>query len=265
MSKSQIAIAALLLATALSSTALARGGFGGGGFGGGGFSGGGYGGGGYSGVGYGGGYNGGGYGGGRYGGGGYGGEGRTFGGGYGGYGYGGGHFGGGHYGGYGYAHAGGGHRGGFSAHVSPGGLRSGHAFAQQHGRNVRQVRSAAPSQANVRDAMNALAHGHAWRSRNLLANPAARAQIASSAALASSHGRHDGWRQHAHGGYGWVGPLFWPFAYFDLYDYTIWGDSSFWDYGYADIYAGIFASDAHDAAAGDVAPRGNAQRPDAAP
>jgi len=37
-----------------------------------------------------------------------------------------------------------------------------------------------------------------------------------------------------------VGPLFWPFAYHDIYDYTIWGDGiGFWAYGYGDIYAGI--------------------------
>ena len=30
--------------------------------------------------------------------------------------------------------------------------------------------------------------------------------------------------RHSNGGYGWVGPLFWPFAYFDIYDYALWGD-----------------------------------------
>jgi hypothetical protein len=38
--------------------------------------------------------------------------------------------------------------------------------------------------------------------------------------------------------------LFWPFAYYDINDYAMWGSSyggSFWDYGYNDIYAGIFA------------------------
>jgi len=45
-------------------------------------------------------------------------------------------------------------------------------------------------------------------------------------------------------GYGWVGPLFWPFAYFDIYDYAIWGSgfgAPFWGYGHDDIYAGMFA------------------------
>ncbi|MFZ0767152.1 MAG: Spy/CpxP family protein refolding chaperone, partial [Bradyrhizobium sp.] len=61
------------------------------------------------------------------------------------------------------------------------------------------------------------------------------------------HGPHGGWWRHAHGGYGWVGPLFWPFAYYDLSDYAMWDyDPSLWDYGYSDIYAGIFAPYGYD-------------------
>ncbi len=66
------------------------------------------------------------------------------------------------------------------------------------------------------------------------------------------HGR-DGWWRHRHGGYGWVGPLFWPFAYYDMYDYAMWGygdDPGFWDYGYNDIYAGLFAPYGYDDLAG---------------
>jgi hypothetical protein len=75
-------------------------------------------------------------------------------------------------------------------------------------------------------------------------NPAARGQIAAAAALAGWHSGRDesGWWRHGDGGYGWVGPLFWPFAFHDIYDYTVWGNASgFWDYGYGDIYAAIFA------------------------
>jgi hypothetical protein len=38
--------------------------------------------------------------------------------------------------------------------------------------------------------------------------------------------------------------VFWPFAYYDIYDYAMWGygyGAPFWGYGYPDIYAGIFA------------------------
>jgi len=80
-------------------------------------------------------------------------------------------------------------------------------------------------------------------SGKVLSSPAARTQIAAAAALAGWHGGAfgDGWWRHGNGGYGWVGPLFWPFAYNDIYDYAIWDDGlGFWGYGYPDIYAGIF-------------------------
>ena len=57
--------------------------------------------------------------------------------------------------------------------------------------------------------------------------------------------QHDGglWWRHANGGFGWVGPVFWPYAYYDFYDYVWWDwgyDPYFWDYGYPDLYAGLF-------------------------
>ena len=82
-----------------------------------------------------------------------------------------------------------------------------------------------------------------------LGNPAVRRQIVAAAALAGWHGGRvaNGWWRHGDGGYGWVGPLFWPFAIYDISDYAIWGDGTgFWDYGYPDIYAAIFAPYGHD-------------------
>jgi hypothetical protein len=93
----------------------------------------------------------------------------------------------------------------------------------------------------VRSALNSLSHHGAFRNARILGNPVARAQLAAGAALLGWHGGAEGWWRHANGGYGWVGPLFWPFAYYDIYDYTIWGDGApFWDYGYLDLYAGLF-------------------------
>jgi hypothetical protein len=113
------------------------------------------------------------------------------------------------------------------------------------GPNFGQLRNAGVRPANFRNALNA--HSAAFRNGRLISNPAARAQIAAAAALAGWHGASSGWWQHAGGGYGWVGPLFWPFAYNDLYDYTIWGDGlGFWGYGYPDIYAGIFGPYGYD-------------------
>jgi hypothetical protein len=216
-------------------------------------------------------------GGGGHGGGGHGGGGRGGGGHIGG----GGHGGGAHFGG---MRGGGGHVGGFhggGARFS-GGARSGGARFAGSGRHAggraafsraaggssfRGNRAAvAPNAAGnlnrqnagiranaVHHALAAHAVAGALHNRNALHNPAARARIAAVAATAglAGHNRHGGWWRHSHGGYGWVGPLFWPFAYYDLYDYAMWGyDPSLWDYGYGDIYAGVFAPYGYDALTG---------------
>ncbi len=119
------------------------------------------------------------------------------------------------------------------------------ATGARHGPNFGQIRNASVRPAHFRNAFNA--HSGAFRNGRLIGNPAARAQITAAAALAGWHGASSGWWQHAGGGYGWVGPLFWPFAYNDLYDYTIWGDGlGFWGYGYPDIYAGLFGPYGYD-------------------
>jgi hypothetical protein len=96
-----------------------------------------------------------------------------------------------------------------------------------------------------------------------LGNPAVRRQIAAATALAGWHGGHTakGWWRHGDGGYGWVGPLFWPFAIYDINDYIIWGDDSgFWDYGYPDIYAAIFAPYGRDDLAAYTGPSPHGRR-----
>ncbi len=99
--------------------------------------------------------------------------------------------------------------------------------------------------------------------RTALRNPNTRAHIAASAATAGWHdGRGGGngrWR-HGNDGYGWVGPLFWPFAYYDMYDYAMWGDADyapFRGYGYNDIYAGVFAPYGYDDLAGNLPQSGS--------
>ena len=82
--------------------------------------------------------------------------------------------------------------------------------------------------------MNSLSRPGGLRNGRLLSNPAARGRsprLPRWRAGTVAQGAN-GWWQHGDGGYGWVGPLFWPFAYYDIYDYTIWGDYGFWDYGY---------------------------------
>jgi hypothetical protein len=95
------------------------------------------------------------------------------------------------------------------------------------------------------------------RGADWVARPVARVQVAAGAALAGWHGRRgaSGWWQHGDGGYGWVGPVFWPFAYYDVYDYALWGDGmGFWGYGYRDIYAAIFSPYGEDELARYVSP-----------
>ncbi|BAL73701.1 hypothetical protein S23_04790 [Bradyrhizobium cosmicum] len=81
--------------------------------------------------------------------------------------------------------------------------------------------------------------------RGQLANPyVLRAALTAQAALSGWHGgrRPQGWWRHPDGSYGWVGPVFWPFAHDDLTNAIILGDATSLSlYGYGDIYAAIFS------------------------
>lgn len=116
--------------------------------------------------------------------------------------------------------------------------------AALNGRNANASRNANA----VRNAFQARGVNRALRNSNALRNPATRALVTSRLAMAGWHGNH-GWWRHRHGGFGWVGPVFWPFAFYDIYGYSLWGydyDVAFWDYGYPDIYAGLFAPYGYD-------------------
>jgi LTXXQ motif family protein len=111
-------------------------------------------------------------------------------------------------------------------------------------------------------ALNSLSRTGALRNPRIAANPMARAQLAAAAAVVGWHGGAHGWWRHPNGGYGWVGPLFWPFAYYDIYDYTIWGDGAgFWGYGYLDVYAGLFGPYGYGGLAGYLEPPPPGRRP----
>jgi hypothetical protein len=136
-------------------------------------------------------------------------------------------------------------------------LSGNRAAMRGQGRNaaLNQNRNAAIRSNAVRSALRSRSVAGALQNRAALRNPNARAQILATAARAGwhDHGGRGGWWRHQHGGYGWVGPLFWPFAYYDISDYALWGygyDPLFWDYGYNDIYAGVFAPYAYDDLAG---------------
>ena len=55
---------------------------------------------------------------------------------------------------------------------------------------------------------------------------------------------HRGWR-HGHRAtfVAWYGPVFWPYAYSDIFDYTFWPygyDDGYWAYVYDDFFDGVF-------------------------
>ena len=131
---------------------------------------------------------------------------------------GGGHGGGGHGGGgHGAKHGGGGHGASFVGH---GGGKHGAGFAGHGGgRHL----------------------GHRVFGNRAIANVALQSQFGH----ARFHGGFSGsawpwWR----GGLvlGWFGPLFWPYAHYDLFDYVYWpyAYDDFWPYAYDDVYYGIY-------------------------
>jgi len=135
--------------------------------------------------------------------------------------------------------------------------RNGIAANTNRAPRVNSARINSPRGNAVRHALHSRSIDRGLRNHNALRNPAARAALVSAAATAGWHGwRHGdrhGWWRHNHGGYGWVGPLFWPFAYYDVYDYGLWGydyGPAFWDYGYGDIYAGLFSPYGYDSLTG---------------
>ncbi|MDH6260104.1 hypothetical protein M2427_004038 [Bradyrhizobium sp. BR13661] len=89
-----------------------------------------------------------------------------------------------------------------------------------------------------------------------------RAAMTAQAALSGWHGgrRPQGWWRHPDGSYGWIGPVFWPFAHDDLTTAIIFGDTTSLSlYGYGDIYAAIFAPYAAPELAAYTAPQGRAR------
>ncbi|MBR0718542.1 Spy/CpxP family protein refolding chaperone [Bradyrhizobium liaoningense] len=115
---------------------------------------------------------------------------------------------------------------------------------------VRSAMGRVLSIAGVRHARIAARHRYvraaAMRPQDLrpATRPTVRMQATAMAALAGWQGGRSaqGWWQHADGFYGWAGPLFWPFAYGDLYDTVASGNAmSVWAYGYGDINAAIFS------------------------
>ena len=81
----------------------------------------------------------------------------------------------------------------------------------------------------------------------------ASAFAASTTAAQTNARRHrwsprEAWRHHARAAFiGWYGPVFWPYAYDDVFDYTFWPaayDDGYWAYAYDDFFDGVFWGEA---------------------
>jgi hypothetical protein len=153
-----------------------------------------------------------------------------------------------HYGSAHYAHVHGGTSGGRSIRYGAGrGTNAAHLGATD-----RALSSAAHT--HFTTPPGSLAHAHFagdphafWNNRHFYGYPAFRPFLGY------------GWHPWYH--LGWIGPVFWPFAYGDFFYYALWpwdyyDVDPFWAYGYGDIYTAIFTPYSYaDYVEGPRAPR----------
>jgi LTXXQ motif family protein len=173
---------------------------------------------------------------------------------------GGGHGGGGHGGGgHGGGHGGGGARSSKAAHIGGARSRGAHIAAHSVRGSHFAGRSARSGGARISGAGNRFTHA----STHTLGRAAARAgdpgrRVLGNRAIANMALRSQFGQARFHGGFsgsswpwwrgglviGWVGPLFWPYAYYDLFDYVYWpyAYDDFWPYAYDDVYYGIYGN-----------------------
>jgi hypothetical protein len=141
---------------------------------------------------------------------------------------------------------------------------SGQAFAPPFRGNSREFRGAPPGfrASNQPSPARAL-------SNQTFANPArfgARSALANStfrgrfAGVSNIHHRQ---RFHRARVIGWFGPLFWPYAYYDMFDYAFWpyAYDTFWPYAYDDIYGGMFGPYAYGYDVPSGPPPGSSYQP----
>jgi hypothetical protein len=173
---------------------------------------------------------------------------------------------------------GGGHGGGGASMARGGGHGGGgfrapsssRSFAIKSSRTIRSSRAAGGRSA-VRGSRSSIARSGAAR---VAKTSTAKIGSASFKPAGSGFFHRRTFHRHFFGGFfiGWYGPLFWPYAYYDVFGYAFWPygpywySDPFWSYGYVDIYGGIFSPYVYDDFAGPArrAPRGvTASRRDA--
>jgi LTXXQ motif family protein len=117
--------------------------------------------------------------------------------------------------------------------------------AQQRDLARQQRLGAPPAAAQQRQAVAAAAQAAA-RGRfaaSFRNNADPRTQAALTARL-NGWAPRNAWRHHVHAAFvPWLGPVFWPYAYSDLFDYTFWPsayDNAYWAYAYDDFVDTVF-------------------------
>ena len=122
------------------------------------------------------------------------------------------------------------------------------AFAPQINSNGRQSRGAPPGfrTANEPSPARALrnqtfANPARLAGRAALANTTFRGRFAASR-FANAGNADPARRFRHHRVLGWYGRTFWPYAYYDMFDYSFWpyAYDTFWPYAYDDLYDGMF-------------------------
>jgi hypothetical protein len=116
------------------------------------------------------------------------------------------------------------------------------ASSAAHIANATRMFTPAKAISHANNVMQANAAGHRAISNVALRSTFARAN--------SFHGKFHG----SHGHFfrrgiviGWIGPLFWPYASDDFFDYVFWpyAYDDFWPYAYDDVYQGIYGGYAY--------------------
>ena len=118
---------------------------------------------------------------------------------------------------------------------------------RNNSRNIRNNSNALRSNANANLRNRAFHHRNATGSITPLAarNGRFASRFAShSQGVRSAFAARRAWRHHRRADFvPWYGPVFWPYAYSDIFDYAFWPggyDDGFWDYAYDDFVDGLF-------------------------
>jgi len=106
--------------------------------------------------------------------------------------------------------------------------------------NATVARSARAQQRSARRNGGTALTAQAARQGRFASRFAGRSALAAADPMAARRAWH---RHHRAAFVGWYGPVFWPYAYSDIFDYAFWPngyDAGYWDYAYDDFIDGLF-------------------------